>query len=88
MSRLYPCIYYKEDGHCKKYSDDEVTSWCVQGPCEGETPSNADRLRRMTDEELAEFMQNEWLDIAICNELNSAEKWLAWLRKEADEEEM
>ena len=46
--------------------------------------TNGDRIRMMTDEELAVFMQNEWLDIAICNELNSAEKWLAWLRKEAD----
>ena len=46
--------------------------------------TNGDRLRMMADEEMASFMQNEWLDIAICNELNTTEKWLAWLRKNAD----
>lgn len=53
MSRLYPCVYCTNDGYCKKYSDDEVTSWCVQGPCKDEKPSNADRIRAMTDEEMA-----------------------------------
>ena len=56
MSRLYPCVYCTEDGYCKKYSDDEVTSWCVQGPCKDVKPSNADRIRQMSDEELARFL--------------------------------
>lgn len=56
MSKLYPCVYCTEDGYCKKYSDDEVTSWCVQSPCKDEKPSNADRIRSMTDEELAQFI--------------------------------
>ena len=56
MSKLYPCVYCTEDGYCKKYSDDEVTSWCVQSPCKDEKPSNADRIRSMTDEELAEWL--------------------------------
>ena len=56
MSRLYPCVYCTEDGYCEKYSDEEVTSWCVQGPCKDERPSNADRLRAMTDEELAAWL--------------------------------
>lgn len=65
MSRLYPCVYCTEDGYCKKYSDEEVTSWCVQSPCKDEKPSNADRIRAMSDEELA-----EWLDrlITHCND--------------------
>ena len=29
---------------------------CVMGPCPNETPSNADRIRAMSDEELAEFL--------------------------------
>lgn len=56
MSRLYPCVYCTEDGYCKKYSDEEVTSWCVQSPCKDEKPSNADRIRSMTDEELAAWL--------------------------------
>ena len=56
MSKLYPCVNCTEDGYCKKYSDEEVKSWCVQSPCEYERPSNADRIRNMTDEELAEWI--------------------------------
>lgn len=56
MSRLYPCVYCTEDGYCEKYSDDEVTSWCVQSPCKDEKPSNADHIRSMTDEELAAWL--------------------------------
>lgn len=64
MSRLYPCAYCTEDGHCKKFSDKEVVSWCVQGPCQYEKPSNADCIRAMTDEELAEF----FLDCVACDD--------------------
>jgi len=88
MSKLYPCVYCTEDGHCKKFSDDEVTSWCVQGPCEEEKPSNGDRIRAMTDEELA------YLFISI-GDGNTPEKmvfsardiryeqkmWLDWLKQ-------
>ena len=52
MSIEYPCVYWS-DGICKKLSDDEVTSWCVEGPCVDQRPSNADRIRSMSDEELA-----------------------------------
>lgn len=65
MSRLYPCVYCTEDGYCKKYSDEEVTSWCVQGPCKDERPSNADRIRAMSDEELAVWMV-QWTDCYDC----------------------
>ena len=52
MSKDYPCVYWN-DGKCKKFSDDKVTSWCVWSPCASQTPSNADRIRSMSDEELA-----------------------------------
>jgi hypothetical protein len=56
MSKVYPCVYCTEDGYCQKYSDEKVKSWCVQSPCEDERPSNADRIRSMSDEELAELL--------------------------------
>ena len=59
MSRLYPCVYCTEDGYCKKFSDEEVVSWCVQSPCKDEKPSNADRIRSMSDEELANQLAGE-----------------------------
>ena len=52
MSKDYPCVYWN-DGKCKKFSDDDITSWCVWNPCDSQTPSNADIIRAMTDEELA-----------------------------------
>ena len=52
MSKDYPCVYWN-NGKCKKFSDDDITSWCVWNPCDSQTPSNADRIRSMSDEELA-----------------------------------
>lgn len=51
------CVYRTADNQCQKYSDPirNTMSWCVGNePCEGRTPSNADRTRSMTDEKLAE----------------------------------
>ena len=52
MSHKYPCIYY-DNGKCQKFSDDQYTAWCDFDQCEFITPSNADHIRSMTDEELA-----------------------------------
>ena len=85
----YPCVYYErqEDGllgRCKYYSKDGVQSWCTEGmdDCEHETPSNADRIRAMSDEELANFL-------AECNaygERAEASQWLPWLKQPAEVE--
>lgn len=55
MSIEYPCVYWS-DGMCKKFSDDKVTSFCVEGPCGDQMPSNADKIRAMSDEELAKYL--------------------------------
>ena len=55
MSKDYPCVHW-DKGKCKKFSDDDITSWCVWNPCTSQTPSNADRIRSMSDEELAMFL--------------------------------
>lgn len=57
MSKEYPCVYY-EKKLCKKFSKNGFTSFCVMGPCPHETPSNADRIRSMSDEELADFLSS------------------------------
>ena len=87
MSKVYPCVYCTEDGHCTKYSDDKVTSWCVQHPCEDEKPSNADRIRAMSGEELAEFL-TEYRCVhkaPHCREANCTQCWLDWLKEPAEE---
>lgn len=52
-STEYPCVYFEKDGKCQKFSDDTVISYCVMGPCPEQKLSNADRIRAMSDEELA-----------------------------------
>lgn len=81
MSRPYPCVYCTEDGYCKKFSDEEVVSWCVLGPCKDEKPSNGDRIRIMTDEELA-----EWLGYIGDAYYEPDGGWLDWLKEEIDNE--
>lgn len=58
MSLEYPCVYYK-DGLCRRDPDD--VDVCVLGPCTDETPSNGDRVRQMSDEQLAEFLA-DWAE--------------------------
>lgn len=61
MSMEYPCVYFEKDGKCRKFSDDTFISYCVMGPCSEQKISNADRIRAMSDEELA-----EWLAYPVC----------------------
>lgn len=65
MSLGYPCVYH-ENGKCKKFSDDEAISFCVFGPCKYETPSNADRIRAMSDEELAVKISHQSIS-SLCD---------------------
>ena len=91
MSKFYPCAYCTEDGYCKKFSDEKVTSWCIQGPCKDKKPSNGDRIRAMTDEELAKiFVEfDDWTEEAVdLDEEKIYQIWLDWLRKEADDVEI
>lgn len=53
------CIYRTKDNECDLYTDGfEYKPWCVKDMnlCKGRKMSNADRIRAMTDEELAAFL--------------------------------
>lgn len=53
-----------------------------EGDCENYVPwTNADRIRAMSDEELAEFIRGLIIDRNIGI---PSETWLDWLRQEAD----
>lgn len=93
MSLEYPCVYH-EAGMC--YLNPEEPEGCVFGPCSQETPSNADRIRAMSDEELA-----QWLAFPVCKYAGCAikcpviqenkgakcdENILEWLRQPAEED--
>ena len=96
MSKDYPCVYWN-NGKCKKFSDDDITSWCVWNPCDSQTPSNADRIRSMSDEELAlwicgiydiEEENGKFIDGTIIPGYtpNDIEEWLQQPAEEADNE--
>lgn len=66
MSAEYPCIYFENNGKCRKFSDDTAVSYCVMGPCPEQTLSNADRIRAMSDEELASEMNQRSIS-TLCD---------------------
>ncbi len=89
MSREYPCVYYDNE-KCKKFSEDGITSYCVLGPCSHETPSNADRIRAMSDEELADKcdkkvrtydLPKEVREIWMSEKMKLRDAWLKWLQQ-------
>lgn len=90
MSKAYPCVYCTDDLKCTKFTDDEATSFCVLGPCKEETPSKADRIRAMTDNELAEWLADTDacpadISTPYCLKQDCNQCWLKWLKKEADD---
>ena len=94
MSLDRPCVHWN-DGYCQKFSDNEVQSWCVEGPCEYEQPSHADHIRAMSDEELA-YMRvhyNPETDMytndtgeAYYDFVSAIEDELEWLKQPAEED--
>lgn len=60
------CVYRTKDNMCEFYSDDVkgIVSYCDDESCIDKHPSNADRIRAMTDEELAEYL----FDRGNCSE--------------------
>ena len=93
MSKDYPCVYWN-DGKCKKFSDDSVTSWCVEGPCSDQMPSNADRIRAMSDAQLVQmltigrggFSCSKCAESEDCGQ-NCEVQCLNWLQQPAEEGE-
>lgn len=73
------CVYKIPDGVCRNFSDTVHISYCVEGPCPHDTPSNADHIRAMSDEELANLLCiNGW-------RLWETSECLDWLRQPWEE---
>lgn len=85
MSMEYPCVYFEKDGKCKKFSDNTAISYCAMGPCSEQKLSNADRIRAMSDEELANEMRKRSIS-TICDIVCQGEcKAIATLNKTSNE---
>ena len=76
---MYGCVFHTEDGFCEKFSDDRCKSYCVMGPCQYALPSNADRIRNMSDEELAHLLHTAEEHLFSGN-LWNYEQWRKWLK--------
>ncbi len=72
------CIYRTKDGECELWEKDRNHSPFCNPNCDHKHPSNADRIRGMTDEELA-----DWLFQAWHNSWYTLQEWLDWLKDEA-----
>ncbi len=48
------CVHRTKDGVCRKCSAGKYVAYCPDGPCPEQVVTNGDRIRAMTDEELAE----------------------------------
>lgn len=80
MSKEYPCVYFEKDGVCRKLSSDTDFQYCVMGPCPEQALSNADRIRQMTDEELATLLcLTGW-------KMSEESECLDWLQHPAEED--
>lgn len=91
MAKCKTCINRKTiDGGmwCDKVSDSydvDVVRGCEHYKC----MTNGDRIRKMSDEELADFLckvksDYQWLDHEFPSEEES-EEWVEWLQSEVEE---
>ena len=76
------CVYRTAEGICKKFSGNGVLSYCVDGPCPDDVLTNADRIRSMNDEELAEMFAGMAEEVPSDN----VQAWLEWLQQPAKED--
>lgn len=68
MSLEYACVHH-DKGLCKKYTEPGYVSHCAFGPCEAETPSRGDLIRRLDDPELARYLYalaNSDFELKFC----------------------
>lgn len=88
---LSECKFRAADGECLRERAFPYKEFCIDGPCPHYTePTNADRIRSMTDEELANFVSLccGWTcaECPVGKECNGDEcfcTWLEWLKQEA-----
>lgn len=87
------CIHKTKDGIYQLFSSDDVIPYCVEGPCDYEANTNADKIRSMSDEELAKFLAEESgymcklcpLEGPYCEGLMCKEMTLIWLKQPMEE---
>ena len=82
------CIYRTKDGECYLYAEGgKFTAFCDPEHCDNIAPTNADRIRAMSDEELADMLNHAQGDGYLVGigqrKVSAYGNWLDWLREEA-----
>ena len=83
------CKYISNDGICLLHSEPLYKEPCHEGPCHDYTAmTNADRVRAMTDEELAEFCIKYTFNCPSvdCPDDDCKGCWFEWLRQEVKDD--
>ena len=83
------CTYCTDDFHCEKFTSEKCVSWCYgkDYPCKDRRISNADRIRAMTDMELAKELSRihgtcDWCPMHDdCDGENCDGQLLDWLKE-------
>lgn len=89
------CIYRTRSDLCMKFTTDQSISFCVGKKCPDRKESNADRIRSMSDEKLAELL-NDIAELAYSEGYSketdepymspyppTKSAWGNWLKQEA-----
>ena len=91
------CVYRSQFDLCEKNKEEDeklgIRRWCDFEGCNDKHPSNADCIRQMSDEELAEFCFRITDDVASYYGGDGYESkypvaskgWLDWLKQEAND---
>ena len=87
------CKHKRKDGVCLQDLEYVYKGFCVDGPCSCFEPqTNADRIRSMTDEELADWIAywetrcyKRVEPLAYCDTENFAKQILDWLKSPVEE---
>ena len=77
------CIHRTRSDLCMKFTTDQSISFCVGKKCPDRKESNADRIRSMTDEELAKWIANDLIEPGYYKSGQCEEIWLDWLKQSA-----
>lgn len=83
------CIYRTKDNECDLFAEGgKYTAFCDFENCKSVRPSNGDRIRAMTDEELADYLAWITRGNGGFSPVDYKDKyfpvWLEWLKKEAE----
>ena len=87
------CIYRTKDGECDLYEEGgKFTAFCDMGGCKGRKLSNGDKIRAMSDEELAEWFDLHaseplWCVLPECLDDECVKCILKWLKSPVEENE-